>query len=220
MVGLRDSFLSDMNMIHWRVVLVIPFALMCSCATRAPHPADYYSLQVPQSDIGLAVDLDLLATAKLSNDNKQTGKELLIFFHSAETALERYIEAAESSIQVNEELKEKYATTEAIVGGVAGISSPAIIFATAAVAIPIAGALYIAVGQMIQTWHVKPELRVARDHIDEARRITQVFPDIAAAFRGLVFSPTESEAERRFKQWGAYIEGVMGRIVRFFTEPK
>ncbi|MBU6433798.1 MAG: hypothetical protein KJS98_10840 [Nitrospirae bacterium] len=206
-------------MIGWRVILVIPFALNCSCATPAPHPADYYIPQVPETDIGLVVDLDLLATAKLSDDNKRTGEKLLILFHSAETAFECYIEMAESSIEANEQLKEKYATTEAIVGGVAGISSPAIIFATAAVAIPIAGALYIGVGQMIQTLDIKPQLRLARDHIDEARRITHVFPDIGAAFRGLVFAPSESEAERRFKQWSAYIEGVVGRVSRFFTEP-
>ena len=73
-------------MTGWRVILVIPFVLNCSCATPAPHPADYYNPQVPETDIGLAVDLDLLATAKLSDDHKRTGEKLLILFHSAETA--------------------------------------------------------------------------------------------------------------------------------------
>ena len=49
-----------------------------------PPPAEYYG-EVPRTEMGLAVDLDLLATAKLSQDKKQVGEELLTFFHTVET---------------------------------------------------------------------------------------------------------------------------------------
>jgi hypothetical protein len=189
---------------------------MAACATPMPPPAEYYG-EVPRTEMGLAVDLDLLATAKLSQDKKQVGEELLTFFHTVETSFENYIGALETNIGANEELKEKYAISEAIIGGVTGISSPAIIIATAAVAIPVAGAIWIAVGEAIQHFNIKPRINVARHSLDEARRITRLFPDIITAFRGLVFSDSETEADKRFKQWQAYIEHLRRIASAYFT---
>ena len=100
--------------------------------------------------MGLPVDLDLLATARLSQDKKRVGEEFLIFFHNCETSLTDYMDALEKNLEANEELSKKYSIVDAIVGGVAGFSSPAVIFATAAIAIPIAGAIWVAAGLTIQ----------------------------------------------------------------------
>jgi hypothetical protein len=199
------------------VYVPLALLLMASCATPVPRPADYYG-EVPKTEMGLAVDLDLLATAKLSQDKRQVGEELLAFFHTAETSFENYIGALETNIGANAELKEKYAISEAVIGGVTGISSPAIIFATAAVAIPVAGAIWIAVGESIQRFNIKPRIDVARHSLDEARRITRLFPDIITAFRGLVFSSSETEADRRFMQWQAYIENLRTKASAYFIK--
>jgi hypothetical protein len=182
----------------------VPLALlvMTSCATPVPRPSNFYG-DVPRTEMGLAVDLDLLATAPLSQDKKQLGEELLTFFHTTETSFENYIHVLEANIGANAQLKENYAISEAIIGGVTGISSPAIIIA--AVAIPIAGAMWIAIGESVQHFHIQPRIDEARQSLEEARRISHLSPDIITAFRGLVFSPVETEADRRFMQWQAYI---------------
>jgi len=189
---------------------------MASCATPVPPRGDFYH-EVPKTEMGLAVDLDLLATASLAQDKKRIGEELLSIFHTAETSFENYIDALDTNIAANEELKEQYALSEAVIGGLTGIASPAIIFATAAVAIPIAGAIWIAVGESIQRFDVKPKIDEANHSVDEARRITRLFPDIITAFRGLVFSDSETEADKRFKQWQAYIEHLRRIASAYFT---
>jgi len=190
---------------------------MASCATPVPPRGDFYH-EVPKTEMGLAVDLDLLATASLAQDKKRIGEELLSIFHTAETSFENYIDALDTNIAANEELKEQYALSEAVIGGLTGIASPAIIFATAAVAIPIAGAIWIAVGESIQRFDVKPKIDEANHSVDEARRITRLFPDIITAFRGLVFSNSETEAERRFMLWQAYIENLRTKSTEYLTK--
>jgi len=190
---------------------------VASCATPVPPRGDFYH-EVLRSEMGLAVDLDLLATANLAQDKKRIGEELLSVFHSAETSFENYIGALDTNIAANEEIKEEYAISEAVIGGVTGIASPAIIFATAAVAIPIAGAIWIAVGESIQRFDVKPKIDEAKHSVDEARRITRLFPDIITAFRGLVFSSSETEADRRFMLWQAYIENLRKKSTEYFTK--
>jgi hypothetical protein len=190
---------------------------VASCATPVPLRGDFYH-EVPRSEIGLAVDLDLLATANLAQDKKRIGEELLSIFHTAETSFENYIGALDTNIAANEEIKEQYAISEAVIGGLTGIASPAIIFATAAVAIPIAGAIWIALGETIQRFDVKPKIDEANHSVDEARRITRLFPDIITAFRGLVFSSSETEADRRFMLWQAYIENLRKKSTEYFTK--
>jgi hypothetical protein len=119
------------------IILVVPWFLP-SCATPIPNTGDHYR-QVSQTYKGLQLDLDLLVTSKLSQDKKQDGEKLLNFFYSAETSLTDYIDALEKNLAANDQLKNKYTIADSIAGGLAGLSSPAIIFATAAVAIPIAG---------------------------------------------------------------------------------
>jgi hypothetical protein len=197
--------------------LLVLFVVQTGCATPAPKALDYYQ-DAPVTNIGLAVDLDLLATAKLSQERKQEGANLLRFYHRTETSLENYIEQLEHNIGANEQLREKYATTEAFVGAVGGFSSPAIIFATAAVAVPIAAAVWIVTGQIIQAQDVKPEIAEAGKRLEDAHRLEHLLPDIVTAYRGLTFADSETEAERRFKQWASYIENLRTKVTHFFTE--
>jgi hypothetical protein len=154
--------------------------------------------------------------AKLSESQKRSGQELLLFFHSAESSLERYIEALEKNLDANETLSKQYGTADAIVGGVAGLSSPAIIFATAAVAVPIAGALWIGIGQSVQQFQISPEIETVRERLQGARRLLQLLPDTVTAFRGLVFADTETDADRRFKHWQRYLEKIRKTVLHFF----
>lgn len=166
--------------------------------------------------MGLPVDLDLLATARLSQDKKRVGEEFLIFFHNCETSLTDYIDALEKNLEANEELSKKYSIVDAIVGGVAGFSSPAVIFATAAIAIPIAGALWVAAGLAIQNFEIEPQVKEAHKRLADARAIVQLFSDVERAFDAAVFVDSDIEAERRFKKWEVYIEALRPKVSHFF----
>lgn len=194
----------------------VSLLLLVSCVTPGPKPQLYYH-EVSTDDTGLAIDRDLLASAKLSEDQKRSGEDLLLFFHSAESSLESYIDALEKNLETTETLGRKYGTADAIVGGVSGLSSPAIIFATAAVAVPIAGAIWIAIGQSIQQFKITPEIEKARAQLKDARRLLDLLPDTVAAFRGLVFADTEAEATKRFRHWHRYLENVKHKVLHFFS---
>ena len=200
-----------------RSLLAALLLMQMACATPTPNALDYFQ-DAPPTNIGLAVDLDLLATAKLSQERKREGETLLRFYHRAETSLENYVEQLEHNIGANEQLREKYATTEAFVGAVGGFSSPAIIFATAAVAVPIAAAVWIVTGQIIQARDVKPEIAEAGKRLEDARRLLNLMPDIVTAYRGLAFADSDTEAERRFKQWMSYMENLKNKVSHFFAE--
>ena len=90
--------------------------------------------------------------------------------------------------------------------------------ATAAVAVPIAAAVWIVTGQIIQAQDVKPEIAEVGKRLEDAHRLEHLLPDITTAFRGLAFAGTETEAERRFKQWMSYIENLRPKVIRFFAE--
>jgi hypothetical protein len=193
--------------------------LLCSasCATPALRPSNYLQ-PAPPDDRGLAVDLDLLASAKLPEDKKLAGEQLLLFFHASEGSLERYIRDVQGNIEANEKLRVKYGTADAIIGGVTGMTSPAILVEPAAVAIPIAGALWIIGSQIFQQSVIDPEIERARKHLEEARQLLQLFPDTSSAFRGMVFAGSETEALRRFSQWQAYVESYKKKVDHFFSE--
>lgn len=203
---------------HRGVVLVIPLLFTMSCATPVPKAGDYQHIQVPHTHMGLPVDLDLLATAKLPEDKKRVGEELLKFFHNTETSLTEYIEALEEHLEANELLSKKYGIADSIVGGVAGFSSPAVIFATAAIAFPIAGAIWVAVGLTIQKNDLEPEIEKAKERLDQARALAQLYPDIERAFDAVVFVDSEAEAERRFRKWEAFIETLRTKVSHFFAK--
>ena len=106
-----------------RCVLFIPLLFIMSCATPVPKAGDYYQ-QVPQSYLGLHVDIDLLSTSKLSQDNRRVAEELLNSYYSAEHSLTEYITALEMNLDANEQLKNKYTIADSIVGGLVGFSCP------------------------------------------------------------------------------------------------
>jgi len=94
-------------------MLSIP--LLLSCATPVPLAADYYH-QVPQSDLGLAVDLDFLSTAKLSPEKRLTGEELIKCYHSSEDSLTGHVKAVRMNLDANEEPSRKYSIADAVKG--------------------------------------------------------------------------------------------------------
>ena len=76
------------------------------------------------------MDIDLLSTSKLSPDNRRVAEGLPNSYYSAEHSLTEYITALEMNLDANEQLKNKYTVADSIVGGLAGLSSHAVIFAT------------------------------------------------------------------------------------------
>ncbi|MBI4400887.1 MAG: hypothetical protein HY581_04580 [Nitrospirae bacterium] len=195
----------------------MPWFLL-SCATPVPKAVDYYR-QVPQTDMGISVDLDLLAAAKLPDEKKRLGEKLLNDFHSAETSLTDYADALERNVEVNEQLSKQYAIADAIVGALAGFSSIGVVFATAAIAAPIAGAIWVGIGLTVQRVNIEPQAREARDRLKEVERLAQIFPDVERAFRALVFADSDVEADRRFKIWNVYAENLKVKVSRFFAKP-
>lgn len=201
-----------------RCVLFFPLLFVLSCATPVPKASDHYQ-QVSQTDMGLSVDLDLLATAKLSEDKKRLGKELLNVLNSSENSLTDHVDALERNLEANEKLSKKYAIADAIVGGLAGLSSIGVIFTTAAIAAPVAGVVWIGVGLTIQHVNIGPEIEEARRRLNEAQRLAQIFPEVRRAFRAVVFADSDVDADRRFKIWNVFSENLKIKVLHFFAKP-
>lgn len=202
----------------------LPVALVCAlglaltaCAAPLPKASDYQR-QAPQDYLGLAVDSDLLTTSRLDQEDKHAAQELLKTYYSTEYSLEAYEDALEANLGANDQLGRKYSTAEAFVGGVAGLSSIGVIFATAAIAVPVAGVIWIGASQYIQHYDIDPQIKKAERKLTEVEGLLKLFPDIEKIFNGLVFSETYDEAHRRFKKWAAYVKDLEARTARFFAK--
>ncbi|MGQ0810976.1 MAG: hypothetical protein ACT4OO_07110 [Nitrospiraceae bacterium] len=206
---------------EWVIVVSVPLIFSLSCATSVPKPGAYYTYQhqLPETHMGLPVNLDLLATAKLPQDEKRDAEKLLIFFHTCQVSLTEYIESLERNLEANERLSKKYGVADSIIGGLSGLASTAVLVAAAAIAAPIAGAIWVAVGLSIQQFDIEPRVKEARHRLEEARALAQTFPDIERAFDAVVFVDSETEALKRFKKWETYIETLQVRASHVFARP-
>lgn len=205
-------------MTHSRTILLCALGLvLAACTTPFPKTGDYQR-QVPQDYLGLMVDTDLLNTSRLGQEDRHAAQELLKSYYGAEYSLRTYADALEKNLGANEHLSKKYSTAEAFVGGVAGLSSIGVIFSTAAIAVPIAGVIWIGVSQYIQHYEIDPQIKQTEHRIAEAEGLLKLFPDVEKVFDGLAFAETEDEAHRRFKKWGAYVNDLEARVQRFFAK--
>lgn len=220
-MGFRMQVAHALHAIEWRGVVIIPLIFNLSCAASVPKPGTYYTYQhqLPETHMGLPVNLDLLATSKLPEDEKRDAKKWLIFFHACEVSLAEYIDSLERNLEANERLSKKYSVADSIIGGLAGLSSAAVLVAAAAIAVPIAGAIWVGVGLSIQQYNIEPRLQEARRRLEEARALAQTFPDIERAFDAVVFVDSEPEARKRFKKWETYIETLQAKASHFFARP-
>jgi hypothetical protein len=201
-----------------RIALACALGLaLAACATPLPKASDYQR-QAPADYLGLMVDSDLLNTSRLDQEDRHTAHELLKTYYSTEYSLRAYSDALEANLNANEQLGKKYTTAEAIVGGVAGLSSIGVIFATAAIAVPVAGVIWIGTSQYIQHYDIDPQIKKAERHLAEAQEFGKLLPDIEKIFDGLVFSETYEEAHRRFKKWAVYVKTLEERTAKFFAK--
>jgi hypothetical protein len=201
-----------------RIALACALGLaLAACAAPLPQASDYQR-QVPPDYLGLMVDGDLLNTSRLDQEDRNTAQELLKSYYSSEYSLDAYTEALEANLAANELLAKKYSTAEALVGGVAGLSSIGVIFATAAIAVPVAGVIWIGTSQYIQHYDIDPQVRKAERHLAEAQEFAKLFADVEKIFDGLVFSETYDEAHRRFKKWAVYVKSLEERTAKFFAK--
>lgn len=200
----------------WMSALILLMACSASCATPVPKPGAF-SHSLSPHDIGLPVDLDLLRTSSLPESYKPAAEELLIFLHTAEQNLQDYSKALEDNLTTNTVLTEKYDMADAIVGGIAGLTAIGVVFATEAIVVPIAGALWVATGLSIQHFSIAPVQKEAQNRIDQAKQLMELLPDIKRAFDALLFAESEGEAERRFKRWKAYVEDFKSKVTPFFA---
>jgi hypothetical protein len=191
--------------------------LLVSCATPLPKASDYQR-SVPPDYLGLMVDSDLLGTSRLDQEDKNAAQELLKIYYGTEYSLRSYIEALEANLAGNEHLSKKYATAESIVGGVAGLSSIGVIFATAAIAVPVAGVIWIGASQYIQNYEIDPHIKKTERRLTEAEVLLKLFPDVEKIFDGLAFSETYDEAHRRFTKWAVYVKTLEARTAKFFAK--
>jgi len=197
--------------------LAVLGVLLVSCTTPAPKAGDYQH-PVPSDYLGLMVDTDLLSTSRLDTEDKNAAQELLKTYYNTEYGLRTYIEALEANLAGNEHLSNKYSTAEAFVGGVAGLSSIGVIFATAVIAAPITGVVWIGVSQYIQHYEIDPQIKKTEHRLAEAEGLLKLFPDVEKIFDGLVFSETYDEAHRRFKKWAVYVKTLQEQTVKFFAK--
>lgn len=198
-------------------LLVLALAGLLSAACVAPLPLASDSRRpVPPDYLGLVVDTDLLNTSRLDPEDRPAAQELLQIYYSTEYNLRTYIEALEANLAANEQLAKNYATAEAIVGGVAGLSSVGVIFATAAIAAPVTGAVWIGISQYLQHYAIDPQIKTADRRLAEARSLLRLFPDVEKIFDGLVYAETSMEAQRRFKKWAVYVRDLQARAAKVF----
>lgn len=191
--------------------------LLAACAAPAPKAGDFQR-PVPPDYLGLMVDTDLLSTSRLDTEDKHAAQELLKTYYSTEYSLRTYIEALEANLAGNEHLGKKYSTAEAFVGGIAGLSSIGVIFATAAIAVPITGVVWIGVSQYIEHYEIDPQIKKTERQLAEAERLLKLFPDVEKIFDGLAFSETYDEAHRRFAKWAVYVKTLEARTAKFFAK--
>lgn len=191
--------------------------LLASCVAPIPKASDFQR-QVPTDYLGLAVDTDLLDTSRLDSEDKIAAQELLKIYYSTEYSLRSYIEALEINLADNEHLSKEYSTAEAFVGGVAGLSSIGVIFATAAIAVPVTGVVWIGVSQYIQHYDIDPQIKKTERRLAEAEGLLKLFPDVEKIFDGLAFAETYSEAHRRFTKWATYVKTLEARTAKFFAK--
>jgi len=191
--------------------------LLAACAAPAPKAGDFQR-PVPPDYLGLMVDTDLLSTSRLDTEDKHAAQELLRTYYNTEYSLRTYIEALEVNLAGNEHLEKKYSTAEAFVGGIAGLSSIGVIFATAAIAVPITGVIWIGISQYIQHYEIDPHVKKTERQLAEAERLLKLFPDVEKIFDGLAFSETYDEAHRRFTKWATYVKTLEARTAKFFAK--
>jgi hypothetical protein len=191
--------------------------LLASCVTPLSKASDYQR-QVPTDYLGLTVDTDLLDTSRLDSEDKIAAQELLKIYYSTEYSLRSYIEALEANLAGNEHLSKKYSTAEAFVGGIAGLSSIGVIFATAAIAVPVAGVIWIGTSQYIQHYEIDPQIKKTERQLAAAEGLLKLFPDVEKIFDGLAFAETYSEVHRRFTKWAAYVKTLEARTTKFFAK--
>ena len=191
--------------------------LLAACAAPAPK-ADDFQRPVPPDYLGLMVDTDLLSTSRLDAEDKNTAQELLKIYYGTEHSLQAYIEALETNLGANEHLSKKYSTVEAFVGGIAGLSSIGVIFATAAIAVPVTGVIWIGISQYIEHYEIDPHIKKTERQLAEAEGLLKLFPDVEKIFDGLAFSETYDEAHRRFVKWAIYVKTLEARTAKFFAK--
>ena len=197
--------------------LVMLGVLLASCTTPLSKASDYQR-QVPTDYLGLTVDTDLLDTSRLDSEDKIAAQDLLKIYYGTEYRLRSYIEALEANLGANEHLSKKYSTAEAFVGGIAGLSSIGVIFATAAIAVPVTGVIWIGVSQYIQHYEIDPQIKKTEHRLAEAEALLKLFPDVEKIFDGLAFAETYSEAHRRFTKWAVYVKTLQERTEKFFAK--
>ena len=191
--------------------------MLASCAAPAPRASDYQHF-VPPDYLGLMVDTDLLGTSRLDSEDKTTAQELLKTYYNTEYSLRTYIEALEGNLAENEHLSKEYTTAEAIVGGIAGLSAIGVIYATAAIAVPVAGVIWIGASQYIQHYEIDPQIKKTERQLAGAEALLKLFPDVEKIFDGLVYAETYDEAHRRFKKWAVYVKTLEARTAKFFAK--
>jgi hypothetical protein len=190
---------------------------LTSCATPVPMP-DGYQRPVPPDYLGLVVDTDLLNTSRLDAEDRAAAQDLLKTYYGTEYSLRSHIDALEAHLAENEQLTKDYSTADAYVGAVSGLSSIGVIFATAVVALPVTGVVWIAVSQYIQHYDIDPQIKKTERRLAEAEGLLKLFPDVEKIFDGLVFSETYDEAHRRFTKWATYVKTLEARTAKFFAK--
>jgi hypothetical protein len=198
------------------ILLGLVGLLLASCAAPAPRASDYQR-PVPPDYLGLMVDTDLLDTSRLDAEDKVAAQELLKIYYNTEYSLRTYIEALEVSLGENEQLTKDYSTVDAYVGAVSGLSSIGVIFATAAIAAPVTGVVWIAISQYIQQYKIDPQIKRTERQLAEAEGLLKLFPDVEKIFDGLAFAETHSEAHRRLTKWATYVKNLETRTAKFFA---
>jgi len=201
-----------------RTVLACALGLALIACAAPLHRAGDYQRQVPPDYLGLMVDSDLLTTSQLDQEDRNTAQELLKIYYSTEYSLRAYMDALEDSLAKNEQLTKDYSTADAYVGAVSGLSSIGVIFATAVIALPITGVVWIATSQYIQQYKIDPQIKKTERQLAEAEALLKLFPDVEKVFDGLVFAETYQEARRRLTKWEAYVRNLETRTARFFAK--
>lgn len=202
-----------------KLVFVIGFVfLLSSCATIAPLASSYYT-EVPSSKEQLKKDIELISLSLISKSDKIFAEKILFEYYAYKTSLNNMVTGNDIILSKNYKLNNIYSTTNAIVGGVGGLSALATLLASWTVIVPVATGVWDLVGLGIQKYNIKPEIEKGEKLRALYLQNNGKFDTAREYFEKFVLNSNKKEAVKYYNLWKEETEKVLKEVSPIFERP-